>query len=392
MEAGFDPVALYAHVPFCMKKCAYCDFFSIPDAEEGMMRRVLDASVRELAYFVQTYDIRRFDTIYVGGGTPSCVPTSILSPYLEKLASAANGAREFTVEANPEGIDVTFLAALAASGVTRLSVGIQTLRDPILASIGRSVSGRKNIAALESIGGLWKGDLSLDMIAGLPGQTPEILLEDLSAVLAFLPAHISLYSLIVEEGTPLEKSVRNGSVRLPEKDEQDEIWIAGRDFLSDHGFRQYEVSNFARDGKECVHNEHYWDLDPYVGIGPGGISTLPGLSRSDEGFAPAPGGALRVINTSNCTRFSSAKGFGLLFENIAKADFQFEHFMMALRTVEGLDRELYVARFGEDPESYDEGVIERWKSRGLLSGTKKRLRMSAEGLMHLNEFLVELLG
>jgi oxygen-independent coproporphyrinogen-3 oxidase len=336
-----------------------------------------------------------FDTVYVGGGTPSSIPRDTFSAFMQGLASSLPRIPlEFTVEANPETVDRWFLDSIALAGATRISLGIQTLSDGVLKTVGRLGSRAATISALELIRDHWKGDLSVDLIAGFPDQSEKNLIDDLATVLEYSPGHVSLYSLTVEEGTPLEKAIRNGSIRMPEGGEQDEVWLAGRDYLVSRGYIQYEVSNFALPGKDCRHNRHYWDLDPYIGIGPGGVSTLPGISHLANGFVrQAEGnlGAVRVVNTSNIERFCSDENFGMLFETIQPADFMFEHFMMGLRTRDGLSLDRYRTRFGSEPESYNPATVEKWRAKGMLETTRDRLRMTESGLLFLNEFLVELL-
>ncbi len=406
------PLALYIHIPFCRKKCSYCDFFSLAGASGDLIARTLDSTIRELSFMIDRFH-PDFDTVYVGGGTPSSVSREVFSAFMTALASALpRTPREFTVEANPETVDGWFLDSIAQAGARRISLGIQTLRDDVLKTVGRLGNRAATMAALDLIRGRWKGDLSVDLIAGFPGQSGKVLTEDLDTVLGYSPGHVSLYSLTVEEGTPLEKSVRNGSIRMPDGDEQDEVWLTGREFLMARGYVQYEVSNFALPGKECRHNRHYWDLDPYIGIGPGGVSTLPGITHGPEGFFPQTGaardrtgttaetgdsgalgalGAVRIVNTSNVERFCSDENFGMLFEAIQPADFMFEHFMMGLRTREGLGRDRYRSRFGSEPESYNPATVEKWKRKGMVESTPDALRMTDSGFLFLNEFLVELL-
>jgi oxygen-independent coproporphyrinogen-3 oxidase len=328
-------LSLYVHVPFCLGKCSYCDFYSITDLASAS--RVVDRTIDEGNRALDLLGSPRLATVYVGGGTPS----ALARPDLRRLLAAisrwcAGPPDELTVEANPETVDDGFVGICAEAGVTRLSVGVQTLEPALLGLLARRATRGETLAALELIARRWKGDLSVDLLAGIPGQSRERLLTDLAEVLRFSPRHVSLYSLTREEGTPYDRRIRAGRLREMPAEEQEGLWLAGVRLLRDRGYRHYEISNFALAGGECRHNVAYWELRPYLGIGPAAVSTLPG-------------GSTGVVRLS---RPRSVKGWlagaSARAEEIEARGFLFETLMMGLRLARGVSARAIRDRFGEE--------------------------------------------
>jgi len=266
---------LYLHVPFCRCRCDWCAFAS--EAGEPRPEAYLDRITAQLASVPPD---RRWATVYVGGGTPS-----LLSPRgLDRLLAAAEAARrpgaETTVEANPESLTGEHLAVMAARGVTRLSLGIQSFQEDLLARHGRPTRA-VHLAAARRLVRDWPGRLSLDLIAGLAGQTEAGQRRDLDEALDWGAGHLSFYPLSVEPGTPLARKVARGGAGLPPSSEAERWWIEGRERIEAAGLPAYEVSNFARPGQESEHNRRYWALEPWDGFGP-----------SATGLGPLPGGGL----------------------------------------------------------------------------------------------------
>ncbi len=388
-----DP-SLYVHIPLCLKKCDYCDFFSVTDAEpsfrspspERPADRIVSRLTREISDWRDELAVDRWKTVYIGGGTPSILTPSNVESLCEGIARGRGGRMsapdEWTIEANPEDIGKAWLDACARGGIDRLSVGVQSLDDSCLASVGRRGSARRTIEALELIRREWNGRLSVDLIAGLPGQTSGILMSDLERIAAFAPDHVSLYSLTVEEETPLGKKVAAGRMSsLPDGDEAAELWIQGRDWLEKRGWKQYEVSNFAKAGRESRHNMTYWRLEPYVGAGPGATGTV----FSNDGV-------FRYTNGKDIESWLRDPREDRTTERLTREDLYLEILLMGMRLADGIDRRVAAGRFGADPVELIPKTVAAWSARGLLAVSAERFALTREGLLFLNRFLEDCAG
>jgi oxygen-independent coproporphyrinogen III oxidase len=338
----------------------------------------------------------RIDTLYIGGGTPSVLSPESLATLL--LPFRGSAATEWTVEANPESLNDAFLDACAGAGVTRLSLGIQSMQGPALDLLGRPGATHDNERALSLLAARWAGEVSLDFIAGIPGQTVAALRADLAALARVHARHVSLYSLTVEPGTGLAAAVRNGTITLNDPDLDEELWFAGRDELENRGFENYEISNFCVPGHASRHNLRYWNLEPYLGAGPGAVSTLPGrllgeilprLGLPDAAQAPA---VCRLTSPENIDEFLAGPGklWGMRAELISPREFLLETLMMGLRLAEGIPAGRLEQRFGRGFEELFPGLWTRWVDRGLAIPVDDRLRLSEQGRMVLDPLLSEI--
>lgn len=258
---------LYIHVPFCRSKCAYCDFYSITD------HGAIDAWLEALSLEMEMYRgfAPAFDTVYVGGGTPSCLNAERLAEMLRQVRSAfpVVPSAEITVEVNPGDVDTAFLGRLREAGFNRVSIGVQSLDDGILSTLGRRHNGREGLEAIESARRAGFDNLSADLIYGVPGQSLELWQRTMEAALAFRPEHLSCYELTLELGTPLYRRVEAGQAAALCEEEGYRFFSTTSAFLEDNGYVHYEVSNFARtESHVSRHNHKYWDHTPYLGLGP----------------------------------------------------------------------------------------------------------------------------
>jgi oxygen-independent coproporphyrinogen-3 oxidase len=394
--APIPAAALYVHIPFCKAKCGYCDFFSVPLSSGAAVPDEYVAAVcGDIAR--QRENLRAVETLYLGGGTPS-----LLSPrQLRRIVAAvrtqcglADGA-EITLEANPADITGGFLSAAADAGVNRLSVGVQSFSREALRAAHRTLqngmtpdtlsAGTPN--ALDSLFGTlsryWRGTVSADLIAGLPGETAASFRGGLTRLIGARPHHISLYALTFEDGTPLCRAVRSGVVRFSEE-EADDMWLAGRDMLEAAGYGQYEVSNFALAGYECRHNQTYWRLDSYAGAGAGAVGTVF--------FANGTG--LRHTRPADVAAYiRSAGGAAGDDERLGFGTALFECLMLGFRTREGVSARAFTERFGvplAERIGADGGAFMRWEREGRAEQDGDRYRLTREGLLFLNRFLAEL--
>ena len=334
MKTPERPLGLYIHIPFCKQKCAYCDFYSLAGNESRMdtYTDALCADLTEQSQYVGSY---RVDTVYFGGGTPSYLGEKrlvrILKTILKKYTVAKDA--EITLEANPDSAtDWKALRALRRAGFNRISLGMQSACDEELRDIGRIHTAAQTRQAVENCRKAGFENLSLDLIYGLPNQTMERWQENLAAAVALQPQHLSCYGLKVEEGTPL--FARKDSASLPDDEAQADFYLYTVEYLRAAGYAQYEISNFARLGKESRHNLKYWQLGEYMGFGPGAHSDLGGVRYAYDRSLDA---YIRGV-TAHAPIFSEQ-------DRIPPADRDTEWVMLGLRTVSGLDPREFERRF-----------------------------------------------
>ena len=334
MKPAPKPLGLYIHIPFCKHKCAYCDFYSLSGREDRMddYTDALCAHLTEIAPFAAGHQV---DTVYFGGGTPSYLGTKRLIRLLKTVQKKyrLDKQAEITLEANPDSAgDWKELRALRRAGFNRLSLGMQSASDAELQAIGRVHTWEQVGAAVEAARKAKFENLSLDLIYGLPGQTMEQWQANLTAAVDLAPEHLSCYGLKVEEGTPLF-AVRD-TAGLPGDEEQADMYLWTVEFLAQMGYDQYEISNFAKPGRESRHNLKYWTLQEYVGFGPGAHSDFGGVryayGRDLEGYIQGVQTHAPMLSES---------------ESIPPLDRDTEWLMLGLRTVQGLDPKVFERRF-----------------------------------------------
>lgn len=269
-------MGIYIHIPFCEKKCFYCDFYSVENRSQR--DDFVDALVKEIGLFGQKYPKPEADTIFLGGGTPSLLSPSELEKILAALHSAfviSDGA-EFTMECNPGAVDTEHLPDYRSLGVNRLSFGVQSFFDDELKFLSRIHSAEEAVAAVKKARRFGFDNINIDLIYALPGQSQERLLSNLRKAVSLQTDHISAYSLIVEPGTPLFSAVEKGSVTPPEERIQAEMYEKVMEFLEERELTHYEISNYSRHGFECKHNLKYWNAEEYAGFGPSAHSYVDG--------------------------------------------------------------------------------------------------------------------
>jgi len=349
---------LYIHIPFCLKRCGYCDFFSVTD--RSMVDKYIAALGDEIAGHEEVYGGSTIDTIFFGGGTPSLLePTQVetILSKVQKIFSVSDNP-EITMEANPETVDRDKLASFWAAGINRLSVGVQSFNDNDLHYLGRIHDAKQAISVLNSARDIFN-NLSLDLIYGIPGQALVENRYNLEKALTFSPDHLSCYELTYEEGTLLfdDKDIR--------PDDDGESFLLIQNFLKHHGYNHYEISNYSRPGFECRHNLAYWSDRSYLGLG---ASAHSYDSEREE----------RWSNTLNLNNYLSRE-WGRNIEPSQDIDRLFT----GLRKMNGLPTV-------EIPGDY-KGAIDQLIDEGFLVQDQETLRLSEKGILFSNHVVREIM-
>jgi oxygen-independent coproporphyrinogen III oxidase len=369
--------SIYIHIPFCVKKCLYCDFASYA-GKESLIAPYVEALRAEISLWHPDGSI---STVYFGGGTPN-----ILSP--DQLLAAVEDIRrcfhveadaEVTVEVNPgigDGRQTTVLPPRDL--FNRLSLGVQSLHDDELRLLGRIHSAGEAVRAFRDAREAGFGNISIDLMYGIPGQTAKSWKQTLDGVLSLGPEHVSLYSLTVEEGTPFWDMCRAGRLELPGSDAEADMYEEAIRTLVGAGFVHYEISNFARPGFESRHNITYWKNEPYFGFGAGATSYLDGTRAAN----------VREIE-EYIRRIQSGESLVEFEERLAARDSMGETIFLGLRMLSGVDKAAFMSRYGISLDDAFPSQIEALMNRGLIQETDGAIRLTHIGLLFANDVFAE---
>jgi len=376
-------LGLYIHIPFCRSLCHYCDFprrAYDPEMAQKFVKALLVEARRRAERPLARRSV--VDTIYMGGGTPTCLPPRLLKRIVKAIFDCFEVLpdAEFTVEANPESATYDLLSALRGMGVNRISIGAQTFDPRILRTIGRAHAPEDIGRAVEDARRAGFENVNLDLIYGLPGQTLKGFLLDLERALSLRPQHLSLYALSLHKGTPLHRRVLRGEVRLPSEEETADMFEAARERLKRAGFVHYEISNFSLPGFECKHNLKYWLGEPFLGLGPGAWSFLNGWRRGN------------VADVSEYVRLLG-EGREPLSEaqrppRLRRAS---ELLILGLRLVQGFDLRRLNRRYGRRVLSEFLPELRALSSEGLLILEGDMVRLSEQAIPVANRVWERLL-
>lgn len=364
-------LGLYIHIPFCRSKCAYCDFYSLAGAEERMddYCRALE---RHLAEVAPQAECHKADTVYFGGGTPSYLGAERLCRLLgsiRKLYKVDKHA-EITLEANPDSAtDRKTLKRLRKAGFNRLSLGVQSMDDALLQTIGRIHTRQQVQEAVAAARKAGFKNLSLDLIYGLPGQTMEEWEKTLSDAVSLHPEHLSCYGLKLEEGTPLYR--RQGELTFPDEDRQADMYLYAVEFLKQCGYEQYEISNFAKPGFASRHNLKYWLLQEYAGFGPGAHSDF---------------GNVRYGYARDLERYLKGELVLQESETVDSDEREREYLMLRLRTVQGVDPREFEYRFRQRFAPLA-ALLQQCAREGLAEQDGNGWHLTAKGFLVSNRII-----
>ncbi|MDR0294381.1 MAG: radical SAM family heme chaperone HemW [Oscillospiraceae bacterium] len=375
-------LGVYVHIPFCQSKCAYCDFYSLPNQPEATMNayvKALAQHIEEAGKYIGKGSKGGIpaDTVYVGGGTPVVLGAKRLDAVLAALRKNFNlsTSAEITVEANPGAVDARALKKLRHSGFNRISFGVQALQPELLAALGRGHTGEQAADAVREAADAGFQNISVDILYGVPGQTRAQLTETLRSVCTWRITHLSLYGLKLEPGTPLAEA----DPLLPKDDEQADMYLEAVELLAREGLRQYEISNFSRQGYICRHNYKYWTLEPYVGFGAAAHSDFGGkrysFIKDIQAYIDGVRDSESLMEEMQAVPMEERAG---------------EYVMLGLRTVNGVSSNEYTRLFKASFDSL-ENKLERCARWGLAETEGDRWRLTPKGFLVSNQIIGELL-
>ena len=379
---------LYLHIPFCVRKCAYCSFVSFPAAAEEKDAYV--ASLLREAELRQSEADGPVETVYIGGGTPSLLSPSQLRRLIAGLREyyEIRPDAELSMESNPGTLTAAFLDTAVSAGVNRLSLGMQAYQPEILQFLGRFHSFEEVSRSVSMARAAGLNNLNLDLIFGIPGQTLSDWDETLDAALSLSPDHLSAYGLIPEEGTPLQRRLENGEAVLPDPDMEREMYDLAIRKLRAADLEQYEISNFARKGYECRHNIGYWTQVPYLGLGLAAASMRILEQQTGLGLT-----CLRTTNPSDPATYQEMIRSGNLSaavrETISPEESRFETMMLSLRMNRGVSESRFLVMHGVSIDEVYGEKLEEMRKKGLMRHENGAWSLTRKGMDIQNAVLVE---
>ncbi|MBW2467077.1 MAG: radical SAM family heme chaperone HemW [Deltaproteobacteria bacterium] len=379
--------SIYIHIPFCRTKCPYCSFVSYPGKNNDFIVRYMQTLVQQaedMAAHPWTR-ARQFISLYVGGGTPSTVDSEVMADFIERclaefdFTSTEEQYPEVTMEVNPKTVNREMLRRLKQAGVNRLSIGVQSFSDTMLRLLGREHTAQD---CFEVVGLARDADfknISLDLMYGLPGQDLATWKNSLQAAVGLHPEHLSVYELTIEEGTPFAEQVSLGSLDIPGEGAVLAMYESARETLSESGYTQYEISNYARKGFRSIHNINYWENGSYIGLGCGAFSCFSGV---------------RIQNDEDPERFMKK----LMIKQKPYKDGEFlplearfrESVVMGLRMTEGVSIARLRRRYGITPGRYYGKTLKDLIEQGLLEEKHNMLRLTKRGMTLANRIMARL--
>jgi putative oxygen-independent coproporphyrinogen III oxidase len=369
---------IYIHIPFCQKKCRYCDFASQPIVSASQLDHYFSCLNQEILHRAHG----TISTIYFGGGTPSLADegqlASVLDSLLERMQFESN--LEITLEANPATLDQEKLENLRVLGVNRIALGVQSTQDKYLKTLGRSHTTEQTLQSIQDIRAQGFSNLSCDLMFGLPGQTLSEFQHDLKTLLQWNPEHISMYALSLEESTPLEKDVRRGIIPEPDDDIAAEMYTWAIAELKQHGYQQYEICSFSKPGHECQHNTIYWKNKSYLGFGTGAHSFERGIRKWNES-RPASYEEKIIKRQSALSGEEKLQGRARIAE----------HLIVGLRLSEGVNKQEIQEYYGQNWEQDFAPALAKMVAQGLLLDENNTLKLTAQGVLLSNRVFREIL-
>lgn len=375
------PLELYIHIPFCVKKCAYCDFLSYT-AEKEVQKAYIEAMKKEILARGQQTDLHEKEvvSIFFGGGTPSILPPEWIAELLDTVRAAFQVCQdtEISMESNPGTLSREKLLCYRKAGINRLSIGCQSTVDEELQMLGRIHSWKEFLDSYEQARACGFENINVDLMSGLPGQTVRSWEQSLRKIAELGPEHISAYSLILEEGTPLFEM--QDQYAFPEEEEERSMYELTHTVLEKYGYLQYEISNYSLPGKECRHNRGYWIGTEYLGLGLGAASFI---------------GNRRFSNTSDREEYIASaerpENLEEVQEILTREDRMGERMILGLRLIKGVSGTAFEEEFGLSLMEQYGPIIEKYLKWNLLEWEGNHLHLTREGISVSNQVMAEFL-
>lgn len=370
-ETAKKPLAIYLHIPFCVRKCLYCDFLSASASEE-QIEHYVNLLLREMQASADSGQLQDYEaeTVFVGGGTPSLLSSRQLETVLCKLKSVlpVRADAEITVEMNPGTVTKTQLSDMMGIGINRISIGVQSFQDAELFALGRIHKADEVYRLWEWTEQLGFRNRNLDLMSGIPGQTEQSLLDTLNRAVSLKPEHLSVYSLIVEEGTPFYEMYPDGAV---DEETDRRLYALTKAFLRAQGYERYEISNYAKDGYACRHNLTYWTRGEYLGFGLGAASLMKDvrLRNAADMARYEKDIAAREVRAAEAMREQGERGASLPYaerEALSEEDCMAEMMFLGLRLIRGVPEQAFYDRFGKSLDEVYGDVLKKHMKNGLL--------------------------
>ena len=365
-------LGIYIHIPFCKSKCYYCDFTSYTNRCEQ-----IDGYIEEVINEMGQYDLSKYHitTIYIGGGTPSFINEKYITKLLQELQKRLVNNQtkwedmEITIEINPGTITKHKLQTYRKIGINRISIGLQTTNDNLLKQIGRIHTYQEFLEAYQLVKQTGFKNVNVDLMIGLPNQTIQDIKQSLEEIEKLQPNHVSVYSLIVEEGTKIEQQINKGELQLPEEENKRQMYWYVKNKLELDGYKHYEISNFAKPGKESKHNVNCWEQKEYIGLGATAHSYLNGIRYSNSEFSAE--GQWSYLNQS-------------IEEKQTLEDKKKEYMLLGLRKMDGVSIQKFKAKYVENPIFLFREEIENLVEEGLLQVDGDWIRLTRKGIDFAN--------
>ena len=372
-------LGLYIHIPFCVKKCNYCDFLSAP-ANKQVQIAYMDTLQREIKEKAVKYQEFCVDTVFIGGGTPTSVPYEKIVDLMDAVRQSfcLDADCEITIECNPGTVTKEALEAYRVSGINRLSIGLQSADDNLLKELGRIHTYDQFLEIYKWARQAGFFNINVDLMSGLPNQTLEQYEDTVTKILELYVEHISAYSLIVEEGTPFYKLYEEDKLALPSEETERQMYYRTGELLMAAGFERYEISNYAKKGYSCKHNVRYWVREDYLGLGLGASSMVDNV---------------RFKNTEWLDEYLLENKYmeTLEVQNLSQSECMEEFMFLGLRMTRGVSKDDFMENFGCSMDEIYGPVLKRLEEQGLLETEGNRVRLTTYGLDVSNRVWVEFL-
>ena len=395
------PIGLYIHIPFCETKCSYCDFNTYAGIE-NLLTQYIDSICKEIKLWGSVIPNAHISTIFFGGGTPSYIPTNLLGQILNTIKNEMDttNCTEITIESNPNDLsEIKKLEYYLKIGINRISIGIQSFNDIHLKNIDRRHSSSEGIHAIKNAKSAGFENINIDLMFGLPNQTKHEWIQTLEVVPTIPIQHISMYCLTIEKNTPMFHQVNQGVLQMPDQDLAAEMYEIATDFMKQENFRNYEISNWAKNNKICEHNLAYWKNQQFIGIGPGAHSLLSSYRFSN---IESPKKYIQKLKsnpdfekTQNNKQTDKDKFLTIpTTENYEKQDIKTkmsDTMIMGLRLDSGINLDEFEEKFQIKIEKIFPGKIDKLISENLINKKNNQIKLSDKGKLLGNEVFINFL-